>query len=58
MVKELEVDLPAVFDHLYSNYIYRKFHSHKFLFLDFSFLIYLKIKLLIIDLTGLTSVPM
>ena len=56
MVKELEVDLPAVFNHLYSSCIHRK--SHKLLFPDFSFLIYLKVKLLIIDLTSLTSVLM
>ena len=38
MVKELEVDLLVVFDHLYSSYIYEK--SYKLLFPDFSFLIY------------------
>jgi len=38
MVKELEVDLLAVFDYLYNSYIHEK--SYKLLFPYFSFLIY------------------
>jgi len=55
MVKGLEVDSPAAFDHLCSSYMHRKFH--KLPLLDFSFSTYSKIKLLVIDLTGPMSVP-
>ena len=55
MVKKLEVDSSAAFDHLCSSCMHKKFH--KLSLLDFSFPTCSKIKLLVIDLTGPISVP-
>jgi len=56
MVKGLELNSPLVFNHLCSGCMHGK--SHKLLLPDLSSLSYLKIELVVIDLTGLMSVPM
>ena len=54
MVKGLELNSPLAFDHLYSGYIHSKFY--KLPLLDLSSLLYLKMELVIMDLTGPMSV--
>ena len=56
MVKELELNLPLVFNYLCSSYMYGK--SHKLLLPDSNSLSYLKMELVVMDLTGLMFVLM
>ena len=56
MVKELELNLPLAFNHLYSSCMHGK--SHKLLLSNSSSLSYSKIELVVMNLIGLISIPM